>query len=79
MLADPVVLIDRRQHHSFDRRVKARGAYSAGLWRNSSQHTAASDSDPEDRAARVDPCLNPSHESRVHHGVVTKAAGVPPA
>jgi hypothetical protein len=26
MPADPVVLIDGRQHYSFDRRVKARGA-----------------------------------------------------
>jgi hypothetical protein len=26
MLADPVVLIGRRQHYSFNRRVKARGA-----------------------------------------------------
>jgi hypothetical protein len=26
MLADPVVLIDSWQHHSFNRRVKARGA-----------------------------------------------------
>jgi hypothetical protein len=24
--ADPIVLIDRRQHYSFNRRVKARGA-----------------------------------------------------
>jgi hypothetical protein len=26
MLAEPVVLVDGRQHHSFNRRVKARGA-----------------------------------------------------
>jgi hypothetical protein len=57
--ADPVVLIDKRQHYSFNRRVKAHGAQSAGFWRNSSQQTGASDSDPGDRVARVDPCVDP--------------------
>jgi 7-keto-8-aminopelargonate synthetase-like enzyme len=41
MLADPVVLIDRRQHHSFKRRVKALGAQSTRFARNSLQHIAA--------------------------------------
>jgi len=49
ILADPVVLIDRRQHYSFNRRVKARGAQSACFERDSSQHIAASDSDPGER------------------------------
>jgi hypothetical protein len=75
ILADPVVLIDRRQHYSFNRRVKARGAQSAGFWRNSSQHTGASDSDPGDHVTRVDPCLDPSHDSWPRHGIVAKAAG----
>jgi hypothetical protein len=41
MLIDPV-LIERSQHYSFNRRVKALGAQSACFARNTLQHAAAS-------------------------------------